>query len=610
MRPRLEPSQRKARPGTLKRALGLFKPYRPQLTVVIVLVLTIAGLGVVTPLLVKRVIDVALPQKDLHLLTVLVITMAGVTVLSGVFNMIEVTLNVGVGVKVMRDIRDSVYAHLQEQPLRFFTATRTGDVQSRLANDISATQSVVTDTVSSMVSNSATVVSSVIAMLVLSWQLSLVALGIVPIFVLLTLRVGRKRRQITRDTQQSLADLTALTGETLSVSGVMLAKTFGRERDHREQFERTNRELTALSRRQLLVGRFFFVLVQAFFSIAPAAIWYIGGRLIFANAGAVTIGDIVAFTTLQARLLFPMSSMLNRTVDITSSLALFDRVFEYMDLKSEITDPPNPARVDRDRVRAEIEFDHVKFTYRSGEDPDVFSLDDVSFIAKPGTLTAIVGPSGSGKTTVGYLLSRLYDVDEGAVRIDGIDVRDMALNDLNGLIGVVTQDPFLFHTTVAENIRYGRPSASDEEMDQAAKAAQIYDTIVQMPGKYETVVGERGYRMSGGERQRLAIARVILSNPRILLLDEATSSLDTLSERLIQRALSPVMVGRTTIAIAHRLSTIMAADQILVMRGGRIIERGSHRELLRQSGLYRQLYEEQFLAVPPLPEEDSVQAVT
>ena len=387
-----------------------------------------------------------------------------------------------------------------------------------------------------------------------------------------------------------MADLTALTGETLSVSGVLLAKTFGRQRDHKEQFDSTNEELMVLTRRRVLTGRAFFVTVQAFFSIAPAAVWYLGGVLVSGGSSSVSVGDIVAFTVLQARLLFPLAAMLNRTVEISGSLALFDRVFEYLDLDPEITDPPDPVPVNHGTAQGRVMFDAVGFKYRVDDAPDAFALHEVSFEAEPGELTAIVGPSGSGKTTVGYLLSRLYDVDDGRVAIDGVDVRDMSLEGLNSLIGVVTQDPFLFHTSVGDNIKYGKPTASDEEMIEAAEAAQIHDKIMELEDGYDTLVGERGYRMSGGERQRIAIARVTLADPRILLLDEATSSLDTLSERLIQSALSGAMLGRTTIAIAHRLSTIRDADRIIVLEDGSVVEMGTHEELLSKGNLYTRLY--------------------
>jgi ATP-binding cassette subfamily B protein len=469
---------------------------------------------------------------------------------------------------------------------------------------VAGTQSVLTDTVRDLVSNTAIVVSSVIAMLIISWQLSLIALGIIPVFMYLTVRVGRRRRELTRQTQRSLADLTSLAGETLSVSGVLLAKTFAREREHRSKFEATNRQLTDLSMRQQMMGRAFFIGVQTFFTLSPAIIWMVGGWLLTGGSGSVTIGEIVAFTTLQVRMLFPLAGLMNRGVEISSSIALFDRIFEYMDQVPDIKDPPDPVRLDPAVAPGEVRFDHVSFSYEPpGGGPDrsraniaseVFALHDVDFVARPGELTAIVGPSGSGKTTVGYLLARLYDVNAGAVRVDGVDVRMLALENLNRLVGVVTQDTFLFHTSVAENLTYGRPGATDDELTAAAQAARIHDTIMAMPDGYRTLVGERGYRMSGGERQRVAIARVVLADPRILLLDEATSSLDSIAERQIQSALHGLMAGRTTIAIAHRLSTILAADCILIMDGGRIVDRGRHRELVERSLLYRSLYEQQF----------------
>lgn len=585
----LDLPQRPIRRGTLGRIWGLFRPYRPQLVVIAVVVLASAGLGIVVPLLILRIIDIAIPAADRPQLIWLVAGMILATAIGGGLNYFQAQLNTSMGLRVMRDVRQAVYEHLQRLPLRFFTSTRTGDLQSRLASDVAGTQSVLTDTIRDLVSNFAVVVSSIVAMLLISWQLSLIALGIIPIFVLLTVRVGRRRRELTRETQRSLADLTSMTGETLSVSGIMLAKTFAREREHRVRFDATNRQLTDLSIRQQMVGRAFFIGMQTFFGVAPAVIWLVGGWLLIGGSDAVTIGGIVAFTTLQVRLLFPLAGLLNRGVEISSSVALFDRIFEYMDQVPEITDPPEPVLLAPEIARGEIRFEHVSFSYES-----VFALYDVDFAARPGELTAIVGPSGSGKTTVGYLLARLYDVKSGAVTIDGVDVRRLALENLNRLVGTVTQDAFLFHTSVAENLRYGKPNAAEEELIEAAKAAQIHETIVAMPDGYQTTVGERGYRLSGGERQRLAIARVLLADPRILLLDEATSSLDSISERLIQDALARLTAGRTTIAIAHRLSTVLAADCILVMDGGRIIDRGRHAELLARCDLYRSLYEQQF----------------
>ena len=628
--------RKKLRRGTLRRVLRLYQPYRWQLTIVIVLVLVTAVLGIVTPLLIRRLIDDSIPNKNRSELVWLIGVMIGVTAASGVFNLIQAYLNTGVGLSVMRDLRRRVYSHLQKLSLSFFTRTRTGDIQSRVSNDVASTELVLTDTVSNVVSNSAVVISSVIAMLLISWQLSLVSLAIVPVFAFFTVRVGRKRRRLTGESQRALSKLTARTGETLSVSGVMLAKTFGREKEQMERFEADNDRLTEISIRRQMTGRSFFVVVQTFFTMAPALVWLVAGLIITGaspDESTVTIGSIVAFTTIQVRVLFPLSGLLNRGVDVTSSLALFDRIFEYLDIPPRINDPEHPVELPLDRVRGDVGFHEVKFRYpadeaqppaaiasqsevsssndlRRGLDADraqaiedealdaSFRLGPVSFEASPGTLTALVGPSGSGKTTVGYLLSRLYDPDSGSIRIDGVDIRDLRQRDLARMIGVVSQESFLLHTTVKENLRYGKPDATDDELVSAAEAAQIHGTIAVMPLGYDTIVGERGYRLSGGERQRIAIARVMLKDPRILLLDEATSSLDTLSERLIQQALSRLMEGRTTVAIAHRLSTVIAAQQILVMENGRIIERGTHSGLLKSSNLYRRLYEEQFIAAP------------
>ena len=590
-------------PGTLRRVVNLYRPYRFQLSLVVVMLLLAAGMSVIPALLVARLIDDALPAGDRGLIAQLAGTMLGITALAGILNLGQAYLNTHVGFGVMRALRARVYAHLQKLPLSFFTSTRTGEIQSRLSNDVSNTQLVLTDTLGTVVSNLAVVISSIAAMILISWQLSLVALCIVPIFGVFTVRVGRRRRKLTGETQRALGELTARTGETLSVSGVLLAKTFGREQEQIRRFDQDNSKLTELSIRQQMTGRGFFVTVQTFFGMAPAIVWWLGGYLISGGSETVTIGDIVAFTTIQVRLLFPLAGLLNRGVDVTSSLALFDRIFEYMDLQPEIQDPADPVRMHPARIRGEIEFRSVRFAYPSARDNrsdgkfEEFALNGVSFTAPASGLTALVGPSGAGKTTIGYLVSRLYDVQSGSVKIDGVDVRDVTQRDLNRIIGVVTQDTFLFHASIRENLLYGNPSASQDEVEAAARAAQIHELIDSLPERYETGVGERGYRMSGGERQRIAIARVILADPRVLLLDEATSSLDSLSERLIQQALSRLMRGRTTIAIAHRLSTVIAADQILVIDGGKVVDRGRHEELIGRSDLYRRLNREQFAAL-------------
>jgi len=611
-RPPPDAPERPVKRDTIWRTFALYRPYRSRLAGVIASVLINAGLGIVPPLLVATIIDDAIPNGDTAQLFTIAGIMIGVTVASGGFSLLQAHLNTRVGLSVMRDLRGRLYGHLQRQPVSFFAGTRTGEIQSRLTNDVTNTQLVLTDTISTIVSNAAIVIASVIAMVVISWQLSLVALGVTPIFVFFTVKVGRRRRRLTREAQQAVAELTASAGETLSVSGVMLAKTFGREREQLDRFDATNEELTRVSVRQQMTGRGFFVLVQTFFGMAPAIVWALGGWLLFNDRAGITVGEIVAFTAIQTRLLFPLAGLLNRGVDVTSALALFERIFEYLDLEPEIKDPPDPVPIDRATVRGEVVFSDVGFKYDAARGvEDSFGLEDVTFTAAAGRLTALVGPSGSGKTTMGYLMSRLYDVDDGSVNIDGIDLRDMALRDLSTLVSVVSQDPFLFHASIGDNLRYGDPSASDDDLAAAAKAAQIYDTIDGLPEGFDTIVGERGYRLSGGERQRVAIARAVLANPRVLLLDEATSSLDTQSERLVQRALGELMEGRTTVAIAHRLSTIIAADQILVVLDGRIVDRGSFAELVSRSGLFRQLYEEQFTAIPtdlPLLDRDAADA--
>ncbi|MCW2722023.1 ABC transporter ATP-binding protein [Pseudonocardia sp.] len=594
------------------RVWTLFTPYRASLVLIVVAVLLSSGLGIVTPFLTQAVFDRALFPLDhsgvhLSLLAWLVGGMVAVPVVSaliGVFQTYETTL---LGNRVMADLRSRLFEHLQRMDLSFFTATRTGAIQSRLANDVGGVQSVLSETASSILGNVVTVVAALVAMIILSWQLTIVAVALVPLFVVLQIRVGRVRRRLAGRTQESLSDMTAITEESLSVSGVLLAKVFNRQSYEIQRYREENARQVDLQVRQAMTGQSFFAVVQTFLGITPALVYLVAGILIVLGSGAaVTAGTIVAFTTLQTRLLFPTVNLLRVSLDVQTSLALFGRIFDYLDLTPRIVDAPDARVLDVSTVAGRVELDRAWFSYPAGEvagqapvaevaEADrVYAVKDVSFTVAPGQLAAIVGPSGGGKTTLSYLVPRLYDVDRGRVLIDGHDVKELTQASVADAIGMVTQDTFLLHSTIADNLRYAKPDATREELEAAARAANIHDRIVSFAEGYDTVVGERGYRLSGGEKQRLAIARVLLKDPRILILDEATSALDTTSERLVQQALENATKRRTTIAIAHRLSTILGADVILAVENGQVVERGTHAELLALDGLYARLYTEQF----------------
>ena len=624
MRAPAQEDDRPIRAKTVRRVIGTFRPYRRKVAWVGLAIVVTSGLGVVNPLLIKWIFDNGLfgnpPNScadqtcpQLHTVYIGVALMIAIPIVTGVIGVGQTYLANWVGLRVMQDLRNALYSHLQFMPLRFFTTTRTGEIQSRIANDVGGVQAVFTDTVSNILSNIVVIASTLVAMLLLSWQLTVLSLFMLPFFLWLTVKVGRARREVATSTAKTYADLTAVTEETLSVSGILLSKSFGRQRHEIGRFQDENERLTGLQMRQTMIGRSFFAIVGTFFSITPALVYLVAAWVMSRDptGSTITAGTIVAFTTLQSRLFFPIGSMLQVSTEVHSSMALFDRIFEYLDLDHEIEDSPDAVAIPPDQVLGRVELDGVWFRYetpageRAGpvspgdlelanEAPREWTLEDVSLTIEPGQLAALVGPSGAGKTTMTYLVPRLYDVQRGAVKIDGVDVRNLKLESLGDLIGVVTQETYLFHTTIRRNLLYGRPDATEEELDAAARAANIYERIAELPEGYDTIVGERGYKLSGGEKQRLAIARVILKDPRILILDEATSSLDTTSERLVQAALVPLMHGRTTIAIAHRLSTILSADVIFVADRGRIVERGTHAELLRRGGVYARLYEQQF----------------
>jgi ATP-binding cassette subfamily B protein len=609
-----DPDRRPVRRATVRRVAETFRPYRRKVATVAVVILLSAALGVVNPILIKIIFDRALfgPEGvQLGLLLGLVGLMVLIPIISAGLGIFSAYLSNLVGLRVMQDLRNALYAHLQGMPLRFFTSTRTGEIQSRLASDVAGVQTVVTDTASSILSSLVVILSSIVAMVVLSWQLTVLSMIMLPFFLWLMRRVGKARQQVVASTQESMADLTAITQETLSVSGVLLSKAFGRQRYEIDRFRKENERLTGFQIRQQMIGRAFGNVIYTFFSITPALVYLVAGLVLLDGRSAITAGTIVAFTTLQSRMFFPMGQMLQVGVEVQSAVALFDRIFEYLDMRTEIEDAPDARRVVPDDVRGRIRFRDVWFRYDGGREPATpvsppdavagngdrrreWALQDVDMEIEPGQLAALVGPSGAGKTTVTYLVPRFYDPERGAVEIDGHPVGTVSLESLGEIVGMVTQETYLFNTSIRENLLYGNPGATDEQLVKAAKAAFIHDRVMELPDGYGTLVGERGYRMSGGEKQRLAIARVVLKDPRILILDEATSSLDTSSERLVQEALRPLMRGRTTIAIAHRLSTILAADVIFVLDRGRVVERGTHEELLRAGGLYATLYEQQF----------------
>ena len=566
------------------RILRLFAPYRWRLGVVLALIVLSSGLSAISPFLLRDVLDDGILKHNVTLLTELVGAMIAIAITTAALSVVQTYISTEVGQRVMHDLRVAVYRHLQRLSLAFFTRTRAGEVQSRIANDIGGIDNVATSTATTIAQNATTVIATTVAMALLSWQLAIFSLALLPFFVWLTRRVGRERRAITMRLQRGLADISALVAESLSVSGMMLGKTMGRADDLAVRFTGESDEVAGLEVHSRMAGRWLMATINMVFSIQPAIVYWLAGENFAGHA--ITLGTVVAFTTLQTRMLFPMAQLLSVGTDVEASLALFDRIFENLDLPVDIVEKANPIELRPDELLGEVRLEDVGFRY--GEDSP-WTLDDIDLVVPAGTRTAIVGETGAGKTTLGYLIARLYEPQVGRVTIDGVDVRDASFASLAATVGVVSQETYLFHASVRENLRFARPDASDEEIEAAARTARIHDLIVSLAAGYDTIVGERGYRFSGGEKQRMAIARTILRNPPVLLLDEATSSLDTQTEHAVQEALDELSEGRTTITIAHRLSTVRDADQIVVLDHGKIVERGVHDELIERAGYYAAL---------------------
>ncbi|WP_062353591.1 ABC transporter ATP-binding protein [Herbidospora yilanensis] len=559
----------------LRRVIRLFRPYRRKLGAVGALIVLSSVVSLASPFLLREILDAALPDRDARLLSMLALGMIVIAVTTSVFDVLQTFISTTVGQRVMHDLRKSVYNHLQRMSLAFFTRTKTGEVQSRIANDIGAMQAVVTTTATSFISYLTSVIATIAAMVALDWRLTLISLGLLPVFVWISRKVGKERRRITTQRQVKMASMASMVQESLSISGILLGRTMGRTGTLTDRFAASSDDLADLEVRSSMAGRWRQSSIQIVMAAMPAVVYWAVGW-----TGAVSVGTLVAFTTLQTSMFRPSVQLLQLGVEVQSSMSLFGRIFEYLDLKVDI----HPGDRALDRVKGDVRFEGVDFSY--GETPTLTGID---IAVPPGSRLAIVGETGSGKTTLSYLLPRLYDVTAGRVTIDGVDVRELTFESLAETVGVVSQETYLFHASVADNLRFAKPDASDEELHAAARAARIHDHLMSLPEGYDTLVGERGYRFSGGEKQRLAIARTLLRNPPVLILDEATSSLDTQTERAVQEALDELAEGRTTLTIAHRLSTVRDADQIIVLDAGRIVERGTHDELLALGGHYAAL---------------------